>query len=385
MRGRRAFLAAVMAIVLVGTPGAVHPAALVAAGPVYHLPAPAGTKLVVTQGQNTPDDHNLVNHSLYAWDFGIAGNGEFDVTAVRAGTVIGLRDNSQAHCYQTATGTFDWSCWKDANYALVDHGDGTSALYVHLATGSAVVQVGDHVVAGQKLARDDNTGFSSANHLHFMVETTPAVPNTPPPGPTDKTTVAWWWTNSLPITLSDPDVLAQTADDIPKYGATYMSGAPTFTPTPTPTPKPTPKATPLRPPAAPTNVTFVDLRELLDDPFVACSASFANFGLCSSVRVRWTWTGPSVGVRLRIYYVSGAFYDCADPKGCGTPPTPVELCQRNLDEGYGTGEVLVGTAGVAVGRVDVLTPRDLGVGCIRVVAENAAGRSARVWATRQDR
>jgi murein DD-endopeptidase MepM/ murein hydrolase activator NlpD len=241
---RRPLLAVVAGLVLLGLPSAAQPPVGGAAGPVYYLPAPAGTKLLVTQGQNN-DDHSAANYSLYALDFGIRGNAEFDVTAARGGTVISLRDNSQAHCYVTATDEYDVSCWKDANYALVDHGDGTSALYVHLAYLSGAVKVGDHVTAGRKLAQDDNTGFSSANHLHFMVESTPTVPNTPPPGPTDKTSVAWWWTNSLLVAFSDPDVVAQSLDGIPRHDQTYTSGAPEATGAPTPTPTPTPTPAPV--------------------------------------------------------------------------------------------------------------------------------------------
>ena len=223
MRRHCAAVAATLAIIISGVPEVTTPAVFAASQGTYYLPTPAGTNLVVTQGQNTPLDHNAANHSVYALDFGIAGDAEFDVTAARAGTVIGVRDNSTANCYGGGT---DWSCWKDANYVVVDHHDGTSALYVHLATGSASVKAGDDVVAGQKLAKDDNTGFSSGNHLHFMVETTPSVPSTPPPGPTDKTTRAWWWTDSQPVTFSDPDVLRQDPDGIPKTGQTLTSGAP---------------------------------------------------------------------------------------------------------------------------------------------------------------
>jgi hypothetical protein len=223
MRTRDRLLGAIAAVTLIGALMAAFPGGGRAADSGHYLPAPAGTQLIVTQGQDTPPDHNAANHSQYAWDFGIAGNGEFDVTAVGSGTIIGLRDNSTAHCYP------DSSCWKDANYIVLDLGRGTSALYVHLATGSAVVKVGDPVARGQKLAKDDNTGFSSGNHLHFMFETTPTVPNIPAPGPSDMTTVAWWWTNSLDIAFADAGV--------PIYGRTYTSGnTPSATPTRTPAP-----------------------------------------------------------------------------------------------------------------------------------------------------
>ena len=101
----------------------------------YFLPAPAGTTLYVTQG-NGQGDHNATNGSQYAWDFAVAGSAEFPVVAARGGKVIGLRsDSTNATCR-------DISCWTDVNYVLVDHGDGTSALYLHLATGSLKVGLG---------------------------------------------------------------------------------------------------------------------------------------------------------------------------------------------------------------------------------------------------
>ena len=86
-----------------------------------------------------------------------------------------------------------------------------------------------------------------------MVEKTPTVAYTPPLGPTDMTGVAWWWTNSVSITFSDPDVFAQDPDGVPKYGQTLMSGAPS--PTPTPAPTATSTSAPV-PPHAPTSVTI---------------------------------------------------------------------------------------------------------------------------------
>jgi murein DD-endopeptidase MepM/ murein hydrolase activator NlpD len=365
-RRRLLSLAAALGVVLM--PPAIHPVDA-AAGPVYYLPATAGTKLVVTQGQNTAGDHDAAHYSQYALDFGIAGNGEFAVAAARAGTVIGLRDNSQAHCYMTAAGAYDWSCWKDANYVLVDHGDGSSALYVHLAMGTASVKVGDHVVAGQTLALDDNTGFSSANHLHFMVETTPTVPSTPPPGPTDKTAVAWWWTNSKPVAFSDPSVLAQASDGIPKYSMTVISGSPTPaptptptatpTPTPTPTPSPTPSPTPTATPAplarpgAPSGVTET----------VLCSPSFG--GDCpSGPTLRVTWKGASGSVAgYRIYWQS--VDPCTNPESYS--PTLHSFGQTNATARSVTGTIPDG----------VLAAR------LVVVAYNAAGTGPAAYSSSQ--
>lgn len=172
----------------------------------YLLPVPAGTQVLVYQGNNSAFDHVAENESQYAWDFTV-GASEFPVVASRAGTVIGARSDS------TNTSCRELSCWKDANYVVIDHGDGTSALYLHLATGSVVVKVGQIVKQGAPLGRADCTGYSYGTHLHFMVETTPA----------NRTVAGWWWTQSISVTFGDAG--------LPLEGKTYVSSNTAATPT----------------------------------------------------------------------------------------------------------------------------------------------------------
>jgi murein DD-endopeptidase MepM/ murein hydrolase activator NlpD len=56
-----------------------------------------------------------------------------------------------------------------ANYIKVLHDDGTYAVYAHILMGSAVVQPGDKVKAGDILARAGSSGYSTGPHLHFVV------------------------------------------------------------------------------------------------------------------------------------------------------------------------------------------------------------------------
>jgi hypothetical protein len=57
-----------------------------------------------------------------------------------------------------------------ANHVRILHNDGTMALYAHLDLASVSVRRGARVVAGQKIARSGNTGFSTGPHLHFAVQ-----------------------------------------------------------------------------------------------------------------------------------------------------------------------------------------------------------------------
>src|SRR5438445_2854643 len=99
------------------------PAQPVSAGSGYKLPYAAGSTFNVSQGNNTGGsggDHTGL--SKYAWDFGMGSNTV--VVAARGGTVTRYYENSQCNSWPSQT------CINDVNYVVVDHGDGTQALYL---------------------------------------------------------------------------------------------------------------------------------------------------------------------------------------------------------------------------------------------------------------
>ncbi len=53
------------------------------------------------------------------------------------------------------------------NCIMIDHGGGTVTLYAHMS--SLLVQAGDIVARGQRIARAGTTGYSTGVHLHFEV------------------------------------------------------------------------------------------------------------------------------------------------------------------------------------------------------------------------
>ncbi|SRR5581483_9621867 len=143
---------------------------------IYKLPFPAGMSFRMCQG-NGEGTH--VGHGLYAWDFCMPIG--TPVTASRGGTVKWLRqDFSEAG---------QGPAWGDkANYVVVDHGDGTSAMYMHLMHNGVRVQLGQQVQAGQLLAYSGNTGWSGGPHTHFMVMQSSSFD---------------WYAQSLPVAFAD--------------------------------------------------------------------------------------------------------------------------------------------------------------------------------------
>jgi hypothetical protein len=128
----------------------------------YKLPWHAGTAMSLTQDCNDSCCADHVGNDKYAYDF--ADGGAFDVVAARGGTVTHVKINSTSGCGSS-------SCVGQANYLVVDHGDGTQSTYLHLQGGSlaAGVSCGATVTQGQKLARSGTTGWSTGIHLHFEV------------------------------------------------------------------------------------------------------------------------------------------------------------------------------------------------------------------------
>lgn len=66
------------------------------------------------------------------------------------------------------------------NYITVDHGDGVVTGYGHIINGGILVRIGQHVDAGQNIARIGSTGGSTGCHLHFMVYVNGSLTNPVP-------------------------------------------------------------------------------------------------------------------------------------------------------------------------------------------------------------
>jgi hypothetical protein len=129
------------------------------AAATYLLPWRPGDYCELIQGNNSVADHQGIE--AYAFDFSLLPGTL--VLAARSGTVSMVKSDSNV-------GGFDIAYANDANYVVIDHGDGTQALYLHLMYHGALVHVGEQVRQGQPIALTGDTGWTSGPHLHFAVE-----------------------------------------------------------------------------------------------------------------------------------------------------------------------------------------------------------------------
>jgi murein DD-endopeptidase MepM/ murein hydrolase activator NlpD len=128
----------------------------------YRLPWTKGTSMKLTQDCDDSCCSDHVSSDEYAWDW--ANGSSFLVRAARGGTITHFKINSTKGCATTA-------CSTDVNMIVVDHGDGTQAIYMHLAGNTAApgISCGAKVTQGQPLAMAGTTGHSTGIHLHFQV------------------------------------------------------------------------------------------------------------------------------------------------------------------------------------------------------------------------
>lgn len=100
------------------------------------MPVPEGEE--ARFGQTFPGYLSHQGRSRFA--VGLSMDLGTTVTAARGGRVQRRREDSDTGC-----GTSE--CANDANYVVIDHGDGTFGNYLHLDKDGAFVDVGDVVCA----------------------------------------------------------------------------------------------------------------------------------------------------------------------------------------------------------------------------------------------
>jgi len=120
----------------------------------YILPYPVGTAYRVMQTYCGPLSHGGDNQLAYDFWMPI---GE-ELVAARAGVVRDVIDRYEDQNVNP----------RELNQIYIEHADGSSAFYAHLMQNSAVVEVGDQVMAGELIGLSGETG-TDVPHLHFGV------------------------------------------------------------------------------------------------------------------------------------------------------------------------------------------------------------------------
>lgn len=127
----------------------------------YRLPFRDGESFPVSQAAGGPVSTHSEVGSLYAVDIPMPV--DTPIVAARAGTVVHTE-------FKHTRGGFTQDMEAEANVVLIQHADGSRAVYAHLAPGGVVVTPGQRVQEGEVIGLAGNTGFSSGPHLHFAVQ-----------------------------------------------------------------------------------------------------------------------------------------------------------------------------------------------------------------------
>jgi murein DD-endopeptidase MepM/ murein hydrolase activator NlpD len=126
----------------------------------FLLPLSCGTSVGITQGNHSPFSHN--GKAAFAFDFGLPA--DTPLLAMADGVVVLVKDDiTPGHPCYSGGGS---ECANNANYVVLDHGDGTATLYLHL--NAPAVAVGDAVLRGAQIGLSGGTGWSTGPHAHVQ-------------------------------------------------------------------------------------------------------------------------------------------------------------------------------------------------------------------------
>jgi murein DD-endopeptidase MepM/ murein hydrolase activator NlpD len=138
--------------VLPGDPNAVH-------DDRWHYRMPFGGSQPITISQGYEGRFSHVGASAYALDFPMARG--TPILAARGGTIVEVVDDEEAGGIRTAE-------IEGGNRVVIEHLDGTLAIYAHLRPGGPA-RVGQRVRSGDLVGLSGDTGFATGPHLHFEV------------------------------------------------------------------------------------------------------------------------------------------------------------------------------------------------------------------------
>ena len=122
----------------------------------YKLPVPKDQLQRIDRSSSPAHHGNLRN----AIDFIV--DKETPVLAAADGIVTFVKDISDI-------GGPNPAYWEYTNFIVIMHSNGEYSRYDHLSYNSSTVKVGQHVRAGEKIAKVGMTGYTYLPHLHFQV------------------------------------------------------------------------------------------------------------------------------------------------------------------------------------------------------------------------
>ncbi|HEV8283992.1 MAG TPA: M23 family metallopeptidase [Chitinophagaceae bacterium] len=131
---------------------------------VYALPFEKNKKVFLIQAYDSKMSHK----GEIALDFKVKQGTE--IYAAREGVVTSLRKDSDK-------GGLKDENLSDGNFIIIQHSDGSSAMYWHLQKNGVFINIGDTVQKGQLIGLCGNTGYSAFPHLHFEVQGYDAIGN----------------------------------------------------------------------------------------------------------------------------------------------------------------------------------------------------------------
>ena len=152
-------------------------------------------------GANTYDGHKGNDIATFPYPFYKVDNKQVEVIAAAPGIIIDKAD-----------GYYDRNCAMSgatANSVIVQHADGSCALYWHMKNGSVTTKaVGQPVTTGEYLGVVASSGNSTGPHLHFEVwkGTSSSTLNDAYAGPCNTLNTSSWWVSQKSYT--EPAVIS---------------------------------------------------------------------------------------------------------------------------------------------------------------------------------
>ena len=134
--------------------------AIAAGEPLYRLPWEDSRSFMIIQASDGRITTHITKATFHAVDIEMPVG--VPVVAARAGVVEALEQGQGEH-------PEDEPSSYEGNFVRIRHGDGTAAIYAHLAPHGLAVKLGDPVQTGQLLGRSGASGDVLAPHLHFAV------------------------------------------------------------------------------------------------------------------------------------------------------------------------------------------------------------------------